>query len=81
VHAGIRPAVKLEDQSLTDLLTIRAEFLEFGGDLGRIVVHGHTPVMEPDMRSNRINIDTGAFATHHLTCLKIDEQGPRVLSS
>ena len=81
VHAGIRPAVKLEDQSLTDLLTIRAEFLEFGGDLGRIVVHGHSPVMEPDMRPNRINIDTGAFATHHLTCLKIDEQGPRVLSS
>ena len=80
VHAGIKPAVKLEDQSLTDLLTIRAAFLDSGRDFGRIVVHGHTPVAEPDMRHNRINIDTGAFATHSLTCLKIDESGARVLA-
>jgi serine/threonine protein phosphatase 1 len=79
VHAGIRPAVRLEDQSLMDLMTIRSDFLDFGGDFGRIVVHGHTPVAEPDMRHNRINVDTGAFATHHLTCLKIDEHGARVL--
>jgi serine/threonine protein phosphatase 1 len=80
VHAGIRPAVKLEDQSLMDLMTIRSDFLDFGGDLGRIVVHGHTPVMKPDLRPNRINVDTGAFATNNLTCLKIDERGPQVLS-
>jgi serine/threonine protein phosphatase 1 len=80
VHAGIKPAIKLEDQSLTDLLTIRAAFLDSGRDFGRIVVHGHTPVAEPDMRHNRINIDTGAFATHQLTCLKIDETGARVLA-
>jgi DnaJ-domain-containing protein 1 len=42
-------------------------------------VHGHTPVMEPDFRSNRINIDTGAFATNRLTCLRIGEDGARVL--
>jgi Calcineurin-like phosphoesterase len=81
VHAGIRPDVKLEDQSLMDLLTIRATFLDFRGDFGRIVVHGHTPVAEPDMRPNRINVDTGAFATNHLTCVKIDERGAHVLSA
>ncbi len=81
VHAGIKPSVKLEQQSLTDLLTIRTEFLEFIGDLGRIVVHGHTPVMKPDLRPNRINLDTGAFATHQLTCLKVDESGARVLGA
>jgi serine/threonine protein phosphatase 1 len=44
-------------------------------------VHGHTPVLQPDLQANRINIDTGAFATNKLTCLKIDEKGARVLSS
>jgi serine/threonine protein phosphatase 1 len=79
VHAGIRPSVRLEVQTLTDLLTIRAEFLDFRGDFGRVVVHGHTPVEKPDLRPNRINIDTGAFATHQLTCLRIDRNGPQVL--
>jgi serine/threonine protein phosphatase 1 len=80
VHAGIRPEIKLADQSLMDLLTIRTAFLDFGGDFGRIVVHGHTPVEKPDMRPNRINVDTGAFATHRLTCLKIDERGAQILT-
>jgi serine/threonine protein phosphatase 1 len=80
VHAGIRPGVKLEEQSLADLMTIRKGFLDFGKDFGRIVVHGHTPVMQPELHPNRINIDTGAFATHNLTCLKIDAEGARVLA-
>lgn len=81
VHAGLRPSVALEQQSLMDLLTIRTQFLEFAGDLGRIVVHGHTPVMQPELRPNRINLDTGAFATHLLTCLKVDERGARILGA
>jgi len=32
------------------------------------VVHGHTPVSEPEIHDNRINLDTGAFATGRLTC-------------
>jgi Calcineurin-like phosphoesterase len=80
VHAGIRPGIKPQHQALGDLLGIRGEFLEFDGDFERIVVHGHTPVLQPDLRANRINIDTGAFATNKLTCLKIDEKGARVLS-
>lgn len=79
VHAGIRPGVKLEDQKTADLLGIRREFLQFEGDFGFIVVHGHTPVMAPDLRPNRINIDTGAFATNRLTCLKIGADGAHVL--
>jgi len=75
VHAGIRPGVQLEDQSPADLLGIRQGFLEFAGDLGYVVVHGHTPVEAPDLRKHRINIDTGAFATSRLTCLRIDCDG------
>jgi serine/threonine protein phosphatase 1 len=79
VHAGVRPGTKVEDQARDDLLGIRDAFLDFDGDHGSIVVHGHTPVMAPDFRPNRINIDTGAYATNCLTCLRIGEEGPRVL--
>lgn len=80
VHAGVRPGVKLANQTTEDLLTVRQAFLQFEGNFGHIVVHGHTPVAEPDLRPNRINIDTGAFATNRLTCLRIGEEGARVLS-
>jgi serine/threonine protein phosphatase 1 len=44
-------------------------------------VHGHTPVAEPDFRPNRINIDTGAFATGRLTCLALEGTSRRILST
>ena len=40
---------------------------------------GHTPVEEPEVLPNRINIDTGAFATGHLTCVVLDKGGHRFL--
>jgi serine/threonine protein phosphatase 1 len=79
VHAGIRPEVDLDKQAMHDFISIREEFLEFKKSFNWIVVHGHTPVMEADFRSNRINIDTGAYATNRLTCLRIGEGGPRIL--
>src|SRR5262245_26172344 len=81
VHGGIRPGVRLEDQKNSDLLGIRQEFLQYQGNFDFIVVHGHTPVMAPDLRPNRINIDTGAFATNRLTCLSIGRDGARVLET
>lgn len=71
-HAGVRPGIPLEDQKETDLLWIRREFLTHQGDFGKIIVHGHTPVQAPEVRKNRINIDTGAYATGRLTCLKLE---------
>jgi len=73
VHAGIRPGVSFEDQDETDLLWIREDFLFSEDDFGKIVVHGHTPVDRPEVRPNRINIDTGAYATGRLTCLIIEQ--------
>lgn len=72
VHAGIRPGIAFEKQRQEDLLGIRGDFLLCEEDFGKIVVHGHTPVAEPEVLSNRINIDTGAFATGRLTCLKLE---------
>lgn len=79
-HAGVRPGVPLGRQREDDLLWIRDEFLNSTMDFGKIVVHGHTPVEQPDVRANRINIDTGAFATGRLTCVVLDQQGHRFLT-
>jgi serine/threonine protein phosphatase 1 len=68
-HAGVRPGVPLEQQRDEDLLWIRDEFLRSDASFGRIVVHGHSITRVPDVRKNRIGIDTGAFASNHLTAL------------
>lgn len=78
-HAGVRPGIPLAQQSEDDLLWIREEFLSSAQDFGSMVVHGHTPVAEPEVRPNRINIDTGAFATSRLTCVALDGDGHRFL--
>jgi serine/threonine protein phosphatase 1 len=71
-HAGVRPGIPLEEQSPQDLLWIRDEFLLHEEDFGKVVVHGHTPRQQPEFRPNRINIDTGAYATGRLTCLVLE---------
>ncbi|WP_347338688.1 metallophosphoesterase family protein [Bradyrhizobium guangzhouense] len=70
-HAGVRPGVRLDRQREEDLLWIRDDFLLSEENFGKIVVHGHTPVAAPEFLRNRINIDTGAYATGNLTCLKL----------
>ncbi|MBR1285386.1 serine/threonine protein phosphatase [Bradyrhizobium sp. AUGA SZCCT0177] len=69
VHAGIRPGTSIADQSEDDLLWIREPFLSFKADYGIFVVHGHTPTKSrlPDLRSHRLNLDTGACFGGELT--------------
>ena len=78
-HAGVRPGVPLAEQRDADLLWIRDEFLRYEGKFDKIIVHGHTPVRVVDMRPNRINIDTGAYATGKLTCIVIERNEVEVL--
>ncbi|WP_448950768.1 metallophosphoesterase [Labrys neptuniae] len=59
VHAGVRPHVALDRQDPQDLLWIRDEFLDFRGEFGKKIVHGHSPCNEIEFRHNRINLDTG----------------------
>lgn len=80
-HAGVKPRVELSRQAENDLLWIREEFLSSNEDFGKIVVHGHTPTREIEVRPNRINIDTGAFATGRLTCLVIEEESLAVIDT
>jgi calcineurin-like phosphoesterase family protein len=69
VHAGINPDRPLDDQNHRDLIWIREPFLSDSRDHGRFIVHGHTPLRAgvPDLRSNRLNIDTGAAYGNALT--------------
>jgi serine/threonine protein phosphatase 1 len=78
-HAGVRPGVALTEQHHHDLLWIRDDFLGSEADHGKIIVHGHTPVTIPDVRPNRINIDTGAFASDVLTCLVLQGEKQRFI--
>ena len=78
VHAGVKPGIPLAQQGEHDLLWIRDEFLNSEDRFEKYIVHGHTPVAVPDIRPNRINIDTGAYATGNLTLLSI--QGERLLA-
>ena len=72
VHAGIRPGLALEAQSTSELCWIRGEFLNHRDSFGKMVVHGHTIRDEPEVRSNRIGIDTGAFHSGRLTALGLE---------
>jgi len=81
VHAGVRPGIPLEQQREEDLLWIREDFLFHEEQFEKIIVHGHTPVINPDIRPNRINIDTGAFATGRLTCLVLEGETLAVIQT
>ena len=81
VHAGILPGKRIEKQKEQDLLWIRHRFLDSDRDHGWRVIHGHTPMRNPDVRANRIGIDTGAFVTGRLTAVVLgEEDGPRFLT-
>lgn len=79
VHAGVKPGVPLDRQREADLLWIREEFLTWDAPFGKVIVHGHTPVLEPEFHGNRINIDTGAYATGRLSCVCIEADALRLI--
>lgn len=81
VHAGVDPDRPLEQQEDYDLLWIREPFLSDSRDYGRLIVHGHTPVFDriPDLRDNRLDLDTGAGYGGPLTAAVFsDEATPPV---
>lgn len=73
VHAGIRPGVPLDKQDKQDLLWIREPFLSWKHSHEAVIVHGHTPKHEPEVRLNRIGIDTGAVMGGVLTCVVLEQ--------
>jgi len=72
VHAGIRPGIDLPEQSSMDLRWIRGDFLNHKEPHGRMVIHGHSISADPQVRRNRIGIDTGAFASGRLSAIGLE---------
>lgn len=72
VHAGLRPGIALAEQALSDLYWIRDDFLRHRDSFGKMVVHGHSITETIDERTNRIGIDTGAYATGRLAAIGLE---------
>lgn len=85
VHAGIDPSRPLDAQDEHDLIWMREPFLSSTQDFGRLIVHGHTPLRNgrPDVRANRINLDTAAALGGPLSAVAFgdDTRGPLALLS
>jgi serine/threonine protein phosphatase 1 len=83
VHAGVDPSRPLERQSEKALMTIREPFLRNAHLLPFTVVHGHVANMKgPVVATNRICVDTGAYATGVLTAVALCGGAPaRFLST
>jgi len=81
VHAGVRPGVPLAEQAERDLIWIRYDFLESDEAFGKVVVHGHTPAEAPELRANRIGIDTGVYMTGVLTAVRLRGEEQRFIQA
>jgi len=76
VHGGLVPGQMPSETNEKELWWIRDSFLKSNYDWGKLVIHGHTPAPnhQPDIRPNRINIDTGAVYGGPLTALLLPER-------
>jgi len=81
IHAGIRPGVSLCEQTDTDLMSIRSEFISHNALHEKVIVHGHTPTHPIEILPNRINVDTHAYETGVLSCLVLEGSSYRVIEA
>lgn len=72
VHAGVDASRTLEQQTDTDLLWSRSQFIASKRRFSHRVVHGHTPVDRPYADERRIAVDTGAYASGVLTAARFE---------
>lgn len=76
VHAGVNPHKGISTRNIEHLTTIRDFFLKSERDYGKIVVHGHTYTknFQPEVKHNRICLDTGCAYGGKLTCMQLPER-------
>jgi serine/threonine protein phosphatase 1 len=73
VHAGvpIKPLKDITEADTEALIWSRQPFLSSDYRWEKMVVHGHTPVVAPEILENRINLDTGCVYNGHLTAIEL----------
>lgn len=74
-HAGIRPGVPMAEQTEHDLLWIRVGWLDYEGDLPKLVIHGHTAIDTPTHYGHRVNIDSSAAYGGPLSAIVVEDDG------
>jgi serine/threonine protein phosphatase 1 len=83
VHAGVDLTIPLDRQTEQVMLWMREPFLADSDkiDCGRFIVHGHTPQQsgQPDLRKNRLDLDTAAVLGGPLTAAAFDDSRTRPL--
>lgn len=72
VHAGVKPKIPLNEQSVKNMRWIRSEFLGHNGDFEKVIVYGHTISENIVEASSRIGIDTGAYDSGKLTAIGLE---------
>ena len=77
VHAGINPRYSLEEQSETDLVYIRHQFINSKHNLPQKIIFGHTEFDKPYIDEGKICIDLGCgkYKNAHLCALILNENG------
>ncbi|MBF9032602.1 serine/threonine protein phosphatase [Rhodobacterales bacterium HKCCE3408] len=75
VHAAADPYHRMDEQSARVLLWGHPEFDVLPRNDGAWIVHGHTEVETPTAVEGRINVDTGAWHSGHLTACAIRPDG------
>ncbi|MEO5866057.1 MAG: metallophosphoesterase family protein [Sphingomonas sp.] len=81
VHAGVRPDMPFDSQTVHDLRWIREPFLGHRGMLDKVVVHGHTISEQVEILPHRIGIDTGAYMSGVLSALGLERDDRWILST
>ena len=83
VHAGINPALPMDQQDRETLLWVRDEFIDNPVSAEKVVVFGHTPGCGRPYRTlaGNICLDAGCVFYGNLTAMVIEEDGGKTFCS
>ena len=73
VHAGVDPRQPIDDQTAEQFHWIREPFLSWSKPVDIRVVHGHTITQDVELKDHRIGVDTGAYLSGKLSCVRLED--------
>lgn len=76
VHAGMDETTSYDEQTEDEMLWSRKPRHYSGEYWGKHLVHGHTPVQEPETYGNRTNVDSACVFGNGLSCAVFHDETP-----